>query len=85
MADHLSSPDQRARHWENVYEGSGPDAVSWYEPEPVVSLELVDVLGVAPESAVIDIGGGASVLVDRLLARGFADLTVLDISEAALR
>jgi trans-aconitate methyltransferase len=59
--------------------------VSWYEPEPVVSLELVDVLGVAPESAVIDIGGGASVLVDRLLARGFADLTVLDISEAALR
>ncbi|MGP0109770.1 MAG: hypothetical protein ACLPR9_13095, partial [Acidimicrobiales bacterium] len=85
MADHLSSPDQRARHWENVYECSSPDAVSWYQPEPVVSLELVDVLGVAPESAVIDIGGGASVLVDRLLARGFADLTVLDISEAALR
>ena len=85
MADHLSSPDQRARHWENVYECSSPDAVSWYQPEPVVSLELVDVLGVAPESAVIDIGGGASVLVDRLLARGFTDLTVLDISEAALR
>jgi hypothetical protein len=85
VADHLSSPDQRARHWENVYEGSSPDAVSWYEPEPVVSLELVDVLGVAPESAVIDIGGGASFLVDRLLARGFADLTVLDISDAGLR
>ncbi len=85
VTDHLSSPDQRARHWENVHEGSSPDAVSWYQPEPVVSLELLDVLGVAPESAVIDIGGGASVLVDRLLARGFTDVTVLDISDAALR
>jgi len=80
-----SSADQRARHWEHVYESSSPDAVSWYQPEPVVSLELVAVLGVAPESAVVDIGGGASVLVDRLLARGFTDLTVLDISDAALR
>jgi len=85
VTDHLSSPDQRARHWENVHECSSPDAVSWYQPEPVVSLELLDVLGVAPESAVIDIGGGASVLVDRLLARGFTDVTVLDISDAALR
>jgi len=85
MTDHPSSPEQRARHWKNVYEASSPDAVSWYQPEPVVSLELVDLLGVAPESAVIDIGGGASVLVDRLLARGFTDLTVLDISDAALR
>ena len=85
VTDHPSSTDQRARHWENVYEGSNPDAVSWYQPEPVASLELLDVLGVAPESGVLDIGGGASVLVDRLLARGFTDLTILDISNAALR
>ena len=85
VIDHLASADQRARHWEDAYEGSEPDTVSWYQPEPVVSLELVDVLGVAPESSVLDVGGGASVLLDRLLARGFTDLTVLDISDAALR
>ena len=50
-----------------------------------MSLELVDLLGVAPQSGVIDIGGGASLLVDRLLARGFNDLAVLDISDAALQ
>jgi trans-aconitate methyltransferase len=50
-----------------------------------VSLELVDLLGITPEAGVIDVGGGASVLIDALLHRGFADLTVLDISEAALQ
>jgi SAM-dependent methyltransferase len=85
VTDHPAGADQRARHWEEVYRGSDPDAVSWYQPEPVVSLELVDVLGVTPEAGVLDIGGGASVFVDRLLARGFADLTILDISDAALR
>jgi SAM-dependent methyltransferase len=85
VTDHPAGADQRARHWEEVYRGSDPDAVSWYQPEPVVSLELVDLLGVTPEAGVLDIGGGASVFVDRLLARGFADLTILDISDAAIR
>lgn len=80
-----SNSAQRSTRWEHVYQDNRPDAVSWYQPEPVVSLELIDVLGVGPESAVLDIGGGASFLVDRLLARGFVDVTVLDISEAALR
>ncbi len=50
-----------------------------------MSLELVDFLGITADAGVIDVGGGASVLIDALLRRGFADLTVLDISEAALQ
>lgn len=50
-----------------------------------MSLELVDLLGISAVAGVIDVGGGASVLVDALLHRGFADLTVLDISEDALQ
>jgi SAM-dependent methyltransferase len=85
MPDSLPDADQRATHWEAVYEANSPDAVSWYQSEPTVSLELIDALGVDPNAAVIDVGGGASVLVDRLLTRGFTDVSVLDISEAALR
>jgi tRNA A58 N-methylase Trm61 len=58
--------------------------VSWYQPEPAVSLALIDLLGVAKGAPVIDIGGGASLLLDRLLARGYKDLTVLDVSSTAL-
>ena len=68
-----------------MYEGNRGDSVSWYQTEPVISLELVDLLGISTEAGVIDVGGGASVLVDALLHRGYADLTVLDISEAALQ
>jgi trans-aconitate methyltransferase len=76
---------ERVAHWDSVYERNQADSVSWFQAEPVVSLELVDLLGISTEAGVIDVGGGASVLVDALLRRGFADLTVLDISEAALR
>ena len=58
--------------------------MSWYQSEPDLSLNLIERLGVGPESSIIDVGGGASVLVDRLLAKGFTDLTVLDISQTAL-
>ncbi len=85
MAATQPGPDQRATHWEAVYEANSPDAVSWYQNEPTVSLELIDALGVRPDTAVIDVGGGTSTLVDRLLTRGFTDVWVLDISEAALR
>ncbi len=77
--------DQRVSHWEAVHETNSPDTVSWYQSEPALSLELMDALGISPGAAVIDVGGGASILVDRLLRRGFIDLSVLDISEAALR
>lgn len=73
-----------AEHWDERYETVGSTEVSWFEAEPAVSLELLDFLGVGSSHSVIDVGGGASLLVDRLLARGHDDLAVLDISAVAL-
>lgn len=71
-------------HWEAVYATSSPTEVSWFQREPRVSLELIE--RVAPDrgSAIIDVGGGASTLVDDLLSRGYRKVTVLDIAPAAL-
>lgn len=74
----------RAEHWDEAYTTRGVDGVSWYQAAPAVSLELVEALGVSPEAAVIDVGGGASFLADELVGRGFTDVTVLDVSAAAL-
>lgn len=73
----------RAAHWNTLYDTHAADAVSWYQREPQASLELIDVLGIGPDAAVVDIGGGTSTLVDRLVAREFHDVTVLDISTIA--
>ena len=70
--------------FEGAYRGRDPDELSWHQAEPFVSLELLDLLGVAPDRSLVDVGGGASPLAARLLERGFADLTVLDVSTAAL-
>lgn len=71
-------------HWDKVYTAKTATAVSWYQPRSLHSLELIG--GASPDHAasVIDVGGGASKLVDDLMAEGFADLSVLDISETAL-
>jgi SAM-dependent methyltransferase len=74
----------RQAHWENVYETKGEREVSWFQESPAPSLELIALAGATPSSAIIDIGGGASRLVDSLLAQGYRDLTVLDLSSAAL-
>ena len=74
----------RAEHWDEAYSARGVDGVSWYQAAPAVSLQLVEALGVSPEAAVIDAGGGGSFLADELVARGFTDVTVLDISAKAL-
>jgi ubiquinone/menaquinone biosynthesis C-methylase UbiE len=74
----------REAHWEGVYASRGETEVSWFQETPAPSLELLERAGAKPASAIIDIGGGASRLADALLARGFCDLTVLDISPAAL-
>lgn len=71
-------------HWEGVYTTKAADAVSWFQATPAPSLRALDVLGAEPGRSLIDIGGGASTLVDALLERGWRDLSVLDISEAAL-
>ena len=72
------------RHWDALYGRKGAAGVSWYQPTAHVSLELIDRLGIPPTAAMIDVGGGASTLVDDLLARGFSDVTVLDVSTSAL-
>ena len=76
--------DDRASHWDGRYRGGGPTAVSWYEAHVSVSLELISALGVGPDAAVLDVGGGASPLVDDLLARGHRDVAVLDVSAVGL-
>ena len=73
----------RGVHWQEVYEKKGATAVSWYAPHLERSLELIREVA-PPGAAIIDVGGGASTLVDDLLAAGFDALTVLDISAAAL-
>jgi SAM-dependent methyltransferase len=74
----------RKAHWENVYTSKGESEVSWFQASPAPSLDLIQLANPAPDAAVIDIGGGASRLVDQLLAGGFRNVAVLDISEAAL-
>jgi len=71
-------------HWENVYGTKGENEVSWFQENPTISLDLIDATGVTKAASIIDIGGGASRLIDALLDRGFAALTVLDLSERAL-
>ena len=79
----MSSID-RSRHWENVYATKGEKDVSWFEETPAISLSLIRSTGVTLRAAVVDIGGGASRLVDALVNDGFEIVTVLDISEKAL-
>lgn len=71
-------------HWEKVYSTKQLNEVSWYQPNPSVSLTFIQELGIPRQASVIDIGGGDSLLADHLLAAGFTDITVLDISEAAI-
>lgn len=73
----------RQRHWEDVYETKLSTEVSWYAPQLRESLRLIE--EVAPLHArIIDVGAGASTLVDDLLAHGYRDITLLDISDKAL-
>lgn len=74
----------RQSHWENLYRTKSDREVSWFEESPTLSLDLIRATGVDRKAAIIDIGGGASRLVDALLDDGFEDVTVLDLSEAAL-
>jgi SAM-dependent methyltransferase len=76
--------ENRQSHWEKVYNSKGENEVSWFEETPALSLELIAQTGATTASPIIDIGGGASRLVDVLLERSFRGLAVLDTSEAAL-
>ena len=72
-------------HWDNVYSTKSPDGVSWFRPHLDRSLAFLEAAGIGHSAHVIDVGGGASTLVDDLLDRGYSNVTLLDLSEAALQ
>src|SRR6266851_5967823 len=71
-------------HWENIYGKKAPDPVSWYRPHLERSLDLIEHAAPARSACIIDVGGVESTLVDDLLARGYHNITVLDISQTAI-
>jgi 2-polyprenyl-3-methyl-5-hydroxy-6-metoxy-1,4-benzoquinol methylase len=74
----------RKEHWENVYTTKSTTEVSWYQRVPSMSLSLIEAAGIGKKDAIIDVGGGASALIDCLLDRGFMDVSVLDIAASAI-
>ena len=87
MAPRSSGPTVaplRQAHWQSVYLDKPPMQTSWYRPHLDESLRLIAMLGLPAAAPIIDVGGGRATLVDDLLGRGFTDLTVLDLAEAAL-
>lgn len=76
--------NDRPEHWNRVYAEKDVTSVSWFQSEPRPSLRALDRFGAKPTFSIIDVGGGASSLVDALLARGWRDITVLDIASSAL-
>ena len=75
----------RKSHWEHIYKSKPLETVSWYQPNPETSLNFVSQFKLPKTAKIIDIGGGDSFLVDHLLELGYQDITVLDISKAAIQ
>lgn len=75
----------RKEHWETIYYTKALNKVSWYQPTPEISLQLIEDLSISKSAKIIDIGGGDSFLVDNLLALGYQNITVLDISKNAIQ
>lgn len=71
-------------HWDEVYGRSSVTDVSWFQNDPAISVALLAEAGAGPHEPIVDVGGGASILVDRLLELGHADVTVLDVAAGAL-
>jgi trans-aconitate methyltransferase len=74
----------RQQHWNTVYSTKAEREVSWFEPSPDVSMQMIEAAGLTPETCLIDIGGGESRLVDALVARGVHGIGVLDVAREAL-
>ncbi|MTI87003.1 MAG: methyltransferase domain-containing protein [Balneolaceae bacterium] len=75
----------RKKHWENIYTNKRIDEVSWFQPTPTTSLDFVKQFDLPKKAKIIDIGGGDSFFVDHLIDMGYQDITVLDISEKAIK
>ena len=76
--------EQYKDHWERIFETKSPEQVSWTERYPQTSIDLILASGIEKNDAIIDVGGGDSLLIDALLDLGFTNLSVLDISVKAL-
>jgi SAM-dependent methyltransferase len=74
----------RQEHWDRIYSTYPPEELSWFQRHPALSIELIGRAAAGRKVSIIDVGGGDSLLVDGLLALGYEDLTVLDVSPAAL-
>jgi SAM-dependent methyltransferase len=83
MIDIMTTPTQQ--HWDKIYSTKAPHEVSWTQENPSVSLNFIHEINLPKTARIIDVGGGESKLVDRLLDEGFTDITVLDISAEALQ
>ena len=81
----MSEPNDRSAHWDQVYQQKSSTEVGWYRSHLELSLRLLTVAGLDASSRVIDIGGGASTLVDDLLNLGVGNITVLDLSAGSLQ
>lgn len=81
----MKTTEERKQHWEQVYETRSPQEVSWFQTYPKPSLDLILASSFNKNQSLIDIGSGASNLVDHLVALGFTNISVLDISEKALQ
>jgi trans-aconitate methyltransferase len=79
----MNNTDRQA-HWQNVYATKAEKEVSWFQESPAPSLDLIAATGIRSDADIIDVGGGASRLVDSLLEKGFSRVTVLDLSANAL-
>lgn len=77
------SMDKKA-HWETIYQTKELQNVSWYQPKPQTSIDLIEKWAKSKEDAIIDVGGGDSFLAEHLLGLGYNNITILDISEAAI-
>ena len=72
------------KHWESVYTSKADSEVSWFQEHAQLSLKSILDANIPTEASIIDVGGGASTLVDDLLENGYEHITILDLSEAAL-
>jgi 2-polyprenyl-3-methyl-5-hydroxy-6-metoxy-1,4-benzoquinol methylase len=72
-------------HWEHIYETKAPTQVSWYQEHARVSLQYIRNTGIQKTDSIIDVGGGASTLVDDLIADGYQSISILDVSAVALQ
>ncbi|MEO5361427.1 MAG: class I SAM-dependent methyltransferase [Nitrospirota bacterium] len=80
----MSNKLVRKDYWDDVYKNKLPNQVSWYEEFPVVSFDMIEAAGVGPDANIIDVGGGASTLVDNLLSNGYRRITVLDVAPVSI-